>query len=346
MNQHLINNIYKENLKYLPKWHGALANHTSMAAVAMYTMKEWVPIEDSEILKQAKKYMLNLTPIRENSSSIDLHQIDWALQKKLLGHDEYYESWKNFFLKEFTNKDPKEITSLWLSRLGIGISAAAGHSVIRLAYAFMAESFLERNVFIEEIATCFGDYAARYFPLSTEISKNNTPQNIQLDEFILDHNNLPEAKLSILSSCRLIEDKYHICRNFPEFQEAVAQVNSIIDFEAILKNLCAIAINTPSFALLHCITLAHALLHLFDYLPEFNKLTIYHGYRDYVIAALLTNNLNAQPFEKKDVSLDEVYQHVEGLENDHSQKIAFTLMELHKRNEDPIFLQAALSFIK
>jgi len=101
MQDHLLNKIFKENLKYLPKWHGALANHVSMAAFALFTMKEWVPIDDSKIEMEAKKYMINLTPVRVNSSSIDLSKLSWELQKSLLGHDEYYESWKGFFYNNF-----------------------------------------------------------------------------------------------------------------------------------------------------------------------------------------------------------------------------------------------------
>ena len=346
MKTHLINNIFKENLKYLPKWNGALANHVSMAAVAMFKMKKWVPIDDSEIEKQAKKYTVNLTPNRENSSSIDLQKIEWPMQKNLLGHDEYYESWKNFFLKEFKDKDTKELICLWLSRLGTGISAAAGHSVIRLAYAVMAKPYLEQAVFIEEVATCFGDYAARYFPLSDERIVNDSSKKISLDQYILDHNVLPKEKLSLLSSCNLIEDKYFLCRNFPEFHKALSKVNTEIDFEIVLKNLSSIAVTNPSFALLHCITLAHALLCLYDYLPELNKKSLSHGYRDYVVSAILTNNLSIQSFELKGVTLEQVYQKVEGLENDHSQKIAFTLTELYSRYAAPIYLEATLSFIK
>ena len=346
MKTHLINSIFKENLKYLPKWQGALANHVSMAAVAMFEMKKWVRIDDSEIENQAKKYTENLTLNRKNSSAIDLQQIEWPMQKSLLGHDEYYESWKRFFLKELADKDAKEVISLWLSRLGAGISAAAGHSVIRLAYAVMAASYLEQEVFVQEIATCLADYASRYFPLSDETIINDSVQRIPLDQYILAHKVLPKEQLSLLSSCNLIEDKYFLCRNFPEFHEALSKVNTEIDFEIVLKNLASISVTNPSFALLHCITLAHALLCLYDYLPEFNKKTLSQGYRDYVVAAILTNNLNRQSFEIKGATLEQVYQQVEGLQDDHSQKIAFTLTALYKRYGAQIFLEAAVSFSK
>jgi len=83
MQNHLLNKIFKENLKYLPKWYGALANHISMAAFALIAMKEWVPIEDTKIEREAKKYMENLTPVRVNSASIDLSKLSWELQKKV-----------------------------------------------------------------------------------------------------------------------------------------------------------------------------------------------------------------------------------------------------------------------
>jgi len=114
MQKNILNKIFKENLKYLPKWQGALANHVSMAAVALFTMKQWVSIDDAKIKREAQKYMENLTPLRINSSSIDMNQLSWDMQKSLLGYDEYYESWKNFFLKQFSDKDTKGIIGIWL----------------------------------------------------------------------------------------------------------------------------------------------------------------------------------------------------------------------------------------
>lgn len=348
MKTHLLNKIFQENLMYLPRWHGALANHVSMAAFAMYAMKEWVPVDDSEIKRQAKKYMENLTPLRANSSSIDLHQLNWDMQKNLLGYDEYYESWRKFFLQELSDKGIKAVVCIWLTRLGLGMSAAAGHSIIRLSYAFMAEPYLEREVFIEEIATCLGDFASRYFPLSDEIIEveNDLSQTVRLDKYVLDHPALPEEKMSILSSSSLIEDKYYLCRNFLEFNQALTLVNTEIDFECVLKNLSSIAVINPNFALLHCITLAHALLYLYENLPEFNKATLSQGYRDYVIAAILCNNLRVESFETKGATLEQVYTKASGLQNDHSQKIVFSLVGLHKRYSSSLLLEAALSYIQ
>lgn len=345
MEEHLINKIFKENHKYLPKWQGALANHVSMAALALYKMKEWAPINDQKILREAHKYMENLTPNRVNSSSIDMNLLSWTMQNKLLGHDEYYESWKNYFLLALTDGQIKEIIGLWLDRLGVGLSAAAGHSVIRLAYALMAEPYLERKVFIEEIATCLADYASRYFPLS-RITIVNASQSVPLDQYILEHSPLSDEKQTILSSCRLIEDKFFLCRNFSEFHDALALVNSEINFKKVLSNLSSIAVTNPNFTLLHCITIAHAILYLTEHLPSFNKANLYQGYRDFVIAALLCNNLSYKSFEHQTISLDQVYQHVSILENDHSQKIAFTLTELYKQHASPIYLEAAMSYIK
>lgn len=346
MKKHILNKIFKENLKYLPKWHGALANHVSMAAVALYTMKEWVPIDDEKIEREAQKYMENLTPLRINSASIDMNRLSWDMQKNLLGHDEFYESWKAFFLKQFLDKDIKEVIGFWLERLGLGLSAAAGHSVIRLAYALMAQPCLERDVYIEEIATCLADYTARYFSLSHKNSSIESSQKIHLAQYVLEHAALSEEKLSILTSCNLIEDKYFLCRNFPEFHQALEQVKTAINFKQVLINLSSIAVTNPNFALLHCITLGHAILFLTDNLPQFNKATLYQGYRDFVIAALLCNNLFVKPFENKAVTLEEIYRQVSKLNNDHSQKIVFSLTELYKRYSAPIYLEAALSYIK
>ena len=346
MQPHLLNNIFKENLNYLPKWNGALANHVSMEAFALFTMKKRVPIDDAKIEREAKEYMKNLTPLRVNSTSIDLNQLSWDMQKSLLGHDEYYESWKDFFLIQFSDNEPKEIIGIWLERLGVGLSAAAGHSVIRLAYAVMAKPHLEQEVFIEELATCLADYASRYFPLSNETLEISSSQEITLDQYILDHKNLSVENLSLLASCRLIEDKYFLGRNFPEFQDTLKQVNANVNLNEILKNLASIAVTNPNFALLHCITLGHATMYLLDNLPEFNKTNIFHGYRDFVIAALLCNNLNYVSFKRKEVTLNQVYAQVSKLDNDHSQKIVFTLTELYKQKSSPIYLEAALSYIK
>lgn len=345
MPEHILNKIFKENLRYLPKWNGALANHVSMAAVALFKMKEWVPIDDDKIIREANKYMRGLTPLRLNSSSIDLSRLNWEMQKGLLGHDEYYESWKDFFLQQLKEKDNKEMIGIWLARLGVGLSAAAGHSIIRLAYALKAETYLTSEVYTEEIATCLADLASRYFPLSSENLELEAEQTVTLDQYVLDHAPLPDEKLSLLSTCSLIEDKFFLCRNFSEFQNALSQVNIDFEFHKVLNNLSSIAVTNPNFALLHCITIAHAIIYLSDNLPVFDIRNLYHGYRDFVIAALLCNNLSIQPFEHKEVTLDQVYSQISKLENDHSQKIAFTLTELYKRYSAPIFLQAALSYI-
>lgn len=346
MQKHILNNIFKENLKYLPKWEGALANHVSMAAVALFKMKEWVPIDDSKIEEEAHRYMENLSLLRVNSSSIDISKLSWDLQKSLLGYDEYYESWKRFFLQQFSNNDPKIIIGLWLERLGVGLSAAAGHSVIRLAYALMAEPYLEKEVYIEEIAICLADYTSRYFPLSNEKIETNSSREIALDQFILEHSSLSDEKLSLLDSCNLIEDKYFLCRNFSEFHDSIKQVNTEINFKEVFRSLASIGVTNPNFALLHCITLGHAILHIKNNIPEINMSSVYHGYRDFVIAAVLCNNLQVRSFENNDVTLNEVYHQVSNLENDHSQKIVFTLTELYKQHPSPIYLQAALSYAK
>lgn len=345
MEEHVLNKIFKENLKYLPRWHGALANHVSMAAVALFTMKERAHIDDAKIEKEAKVYSKNLTPIRNNSSSIDLKQIDWKIQKSLLGHDEYYESWKNFFLEEFESRNINELIAKWLERLGHGISAAAGHSVIRLAYAFKAKDYLQKEVYLEEIATCLADYASRYFPLSNHQVEPIAHQKISLDKYILEHKPLSNENLRLLDSCRLIEDKFFVCRNFSEFHDALSRVNTQINFKKIFDGLSTIAVANPNFALLHCITLGDAILFLSENLPVFNKTSVHQGYRDFVIAALLCNNLTVRSFEQKNVSIEQVYEAVNILNNDHKQKIVFTLTELYKRYSSPVYLEAALSYI-
>jgi len=344
MKAHFLNKIFKENLNFLPKWHGALANHTSMAATAMFLMSEYGCFDERGIKKQADNYMQNLTPNRINQSLIDLGGLDWTMQQSLLGRDDFYESWKSYFINELSSNDHKVVIALWLERLGVGVSAAAGHSLIRLAYGLMAEPYLERKVFIEEVAVCLSDYCSRYLALS-ENKPDISTRKTSLSQYILQGSDLSSKNREILNSCSLIEDKYFICRNFSEFKQATMSVNVMFDFEKVLENIVSISIVNPDFALLHCITLAHAVLYLTDVLPAFEQRPLYQGYRDYVIAALLCQNLKMQKFEKQSISINNLWQKISDLENTHSQKIAFSLIELSKRYDSPLYLQSVVSFI-
>jgi hypothetical protein len=94
-----LNSIYLNNLEYLARWNTCLANHVSMAATAMYLMKDRAKISPRKISADANIYTKMLSPKRMNSAYIKLGKLSWSIQRQLLGHDDLQESWQVFFQK-------------------------------------------------------------------------------------------------------------------------------------------------------------------------------------------------------------------------------------------------------
>ena len=333
-----LNEIYKQNLNYLARWNTGLANHVSMAAAAMFLMRDSTNISQQKLLEDAIAYSEQLSLKRKNDGGIKLDELTWPVQQKLLGHDDFQESWQSYFIQQF-NLDTERTLMFWLSRLGDGLSAAAGHSVIRIHFALAVRRQLDKAVFEEEMAIAFSDLASRYNRL-TQGDRNTG--NKSLEEFLIDHSGLPNETKHLAKAGKLIEDRLMIIRTQENFQSTAQAIAVDYDLVQCLRLLSSMVTESANFALLHAITVGQALLDIMTWFPEMNNNPIRLGYRDYVTAIVIGEDLpNAANTENSNVKLSDIYSRVPQLNNDHAQKISFSLSRLYREFEYSEFLTAA-----
>ena len=337
----VINEIYEHNHNYLSRWRTGLANHVSMAAAAMYLMQDDTHVSDQKIREDADLWTKNLSPKRMNAGGVKLNDLPWSIQQALLGHDDFMESWQSYFNQQ-CRESVDETLRLWLPRLAYGLSAAAGHSIIRIHYALAVKNALASSVFIEEMAISFADLASRHLCLT---SANAVIGNNALESFLSNHSGLPASARRTVNSGSLIEDRLIILRTQPDFQNQTQSIALDYDFGNCLRLLSAIATQTTNFALLHAITVGQAVLDILNCYPDLDGQPIRQGYRDFVVATVLGEDLpNAQGIESESIPLSDIYARVPDLIDDHSQKISYSLSRLYKEFGYDEFLNAAGKF--
>ena len=330
--------IYKTNVSYQARWNTSLANHASMAATAMYLMKDKADISAEKINGEAAEYSKSLSTKRINESFIDIAKLPDDIQNSLLGHDDLQESWQAYFAAALSRNLDSNI-QIWLERFGAGLNAAAGHSILRLYFSLTVRGLFDREFLIQELSICFADLASRYCELSDVA---DTGGETRLTDFLLSHSALTGADLNSVKSGQLMEDRMLILKSLETYQSVIRSISLEYDLIDTLRSLASMATEAPNIGVLHAITVGQALLGIYDIYPSLKKSSLNRGYRDYVIAMVLGYELpNAKRLIVESLTLTEVYKQVVDLRNDHSQKATFSLTHLYERTGYIEFLVAA-----
>ena len=330
--------IFERNFGYLARWNTTNANHVSMAAAAMYLMREKTQVRMEKLIDDSQTNSKQLSPRRKNDTFVKLIDLPWNIQQTMLGYDDLQESWYSFFQSEFEG-DLVQTIPVWLERLGIGFSSAAGHSVIRIYYAIAVRKVLTPSIFKEELAISFADIASRHYPMTEgtiAIGSN------ALEDYLEYHLPIDNAVSALVNSGTLIEDRMMILRATSYYQDTVSNIAINFNIEKCLRRLAGMVKKSPDFMLLHTITTGQALLELIRWYPDMDDSSLRQGYRDFVVAAVISSHLpNSMLIFETNLKVREIFERVPLLKNDHSQKATYSLMKLHEEYRHPEFLNAA-----
>ena len=341
MTDSVLNEIFTENLQYLPRWNTALANHLPMAAAAMFLLRQQSAISLAHIRENAQDYAKQLTPRRTNDAAMVLADMPWSMQASLLGNDDVFESWELFFQQQLC-ADIDGVIKLWLARLGGGLCGAGGHSLIRLYYSLAVRGALTPDTFVREISITLADFATRHTTLTAMEEVSGTRR---LEAFLDDHEPLDRQAFGIIKSGALIEDRFLLARASDGFQLAASDVSPDYDLLGVLRRLAAHVPKSSNFTLLHALTVGHALSEIEVIYPDVDNGLMRQAYRDYVIATVLSTGLgNSPPSADAGVTLDHLLERVPLLNNDHAQKATYSLYRLYERSSAQEFLEAAAVF--
>ncbi len=338
----VLNRIFETNLGYLARWDTLLANHVSMAAAAMFLMGERSGVRPSKLLDDAACNTRNLSPRRTNAGAIAFERLPWPVQRELLGLDDLWESWEALFIQEFDGDDLDEPIRRWVERLGFGLCAAAGHSIIRIHFALAVREVLAKRILRRELAIAFADLASRY----TILTANDFAAGEEsLEAFLDNHPSPPDAVTDLVCSGMLIEDRFLLLRTDDLFRQTAIGISLDYDILECLRRLASLVGEDFDITLLHAITVGEAVHGICTCLSNFDARSLLQGYRDFVVATVFASGLqNTILGRKPQTSIDAVFARVPTLATDHAQKATFSLTRLFEETGYSEFVEAARHF--
>jgi hypothetical protein len=144
-----------------PEYQGGLANHGPMAAEAMVAMGR-----PNSVTSWVERYKTSLQDHPSPRGKIS--KAEW---RESLGNFNLAAEWIEFFNRELKENPWTKVVNEWVTNLAPGLSAAAGHGLLRTAHIIRRLEKKESEGRLRELAEGFGYWAARYQALPTSDAK-------------------------------------------------------------------------------------------------------------------------------------------------------------------------------
>ncbi len=335
------------------EWGRALSSHDTMALVALARLAERGGWGVARVEAFARAYREKLRPAPPESPPLaSLEQLApddaWALA----GEYALLADFTRWLGARIAHEGPEAVARETLTRLGRGMPGAAGHGLLRVAFAFELRACVREETFREELTRALGYFAARSLVLAPRDGQASPRRD--LDEALATTPPLPEPRRLSLRRLGLISLQHTaIARSRTEAtRRAFAEVGPPADPRATLGHLAGIAATLPDFTLLHALTTGHAILTLSSALPGLDTAELFAGWSHFVLATALVQPLpriaaprRAAPDAPDAPDVGEILAPLATSPDDHAAKAAFALIALHDATGDARFLAAAKSYV-
>jgi hypothetical protein len=213
-----------------PEYQGGLANHGPMASEALIAMGR-----PDAVVNWVERYKKSLQPHATPTGKIN--KPEW---QQSLGNFNLSAEWIAFFNRELKEKPWRSVLNEWITNLAPGLSAAAGHGLLRTAHITRRLAKKETQRRLHELAEGLGYWAARYQILPSNEKK--PAKQLLPSQAINQLKLLPtEQRLigaSVMRGLLKLED-------FPPFADVINMVDTSGDPEKFISNL------TEAFAMVY-----------------------------------------------------------------------------------------------
>jgi Questin oxidase-like len=235
-----------------PEYQGGLANHGPMASEALIAMDRpdavvnWVE-------RYKKSLQTHATPIGK------INKTEW---QQSLGNFNLSAEWIAFFNRELKEKPWRSVLNEWVTNFAPGLSAAAGHGLLRTAHITRRLAKKETQSRLHELAEGLGYWAARYQILPA--NERKPAKQLLPSQAINQLKLLPtEQRLngpSVVRGLLKLED-------FPPFADVINMVDTSGDPEKFISNLtetfATVYVENPSrryiISFIHAVTAPSAI---------------------------------------------------------------------------------------
>jgi hypothetical protein len=318
-----------------PEYQGGLANHGPMAAEALIAMNR----ADS-VVNWVKTYKKSLQP--HPTAITKINPADW---RQSLGNFNLSAEWIAFFNRELKEKPWPEVLNEWVTNLAPGLSAAAGHGLLRTAHITRRLAKKETQRRLNELAEGLGYWAARYQILPSS-DKKVEKQLLPLQAF----NQIKFLPLGQRPSGGSITRGLMTLDDFPPFADVINMVDTSGDPQKFLSNLtetfATVYVENPSrrfiISFIHAVTAPSAIRLMLPSLSNEAKHRILrYGWQlaagIYATFGETLIKTNAEATDSKDNLIDRAVQNGD----EHAIKFTEACLREYALNPKPVYLLAA-----
>jgi len=313
-----------------------LGNHAPMAVESLVTLGR-----PELLIPFVEKYSRRFGA-RHPSSVAKIDPSNW---KEALGSNERNLDWTTFFQRELKETGWKVTVGKWSEVLAPGLSAAAGHGVIRTCHAVRSLSRRETAPRLDELAEGLGYWAAFYQPLPEPGGRRNA-DHLSIADAVERIPILPEERRrrgSIMEQLRSLND-------FSDFADVIDQIEITGGSDALLSKLTETfariyvqrATDRNDLNLLHAVTVTSGIRSLTPFLsPGTTTRVLRYGWQ--TAAAMVAISGSELPPRKAATmdAKDDLVERAVSSNEEHSIKFTEACLREHQLNTNAIYLQAA-----
>ncbi len=313
-----------------------LGNHCPMAAEALIVLEH--PEKVIPFIESYKR--------RFRSGSPDAIQSITATNwKEALGRGERNTDWTTFFSSELKENEWTQVVNKWTDVLAAGLSAAAGHGLLRTCHAVRSLSIKQTELRRRELAEGLGYWAAYYQPLPE--SHNQIATKLNPQQAIERVPMLPGEKRgrgSLMNQLKRLEgfqpfaDTINLINTTGKVEQLLSQITETFAV-AYLKNVT----DSNNLSLLHAVTATAGLRSLLPFVsPATTHKLLTYGWQTaaalYSIAGI--GSTNKLP-EKLEIKKADLIERAVATKEEHAIKFTEACLREYTLNPTQVYLQAA-----
>ena len=314
-----------------------LSNHGPMAAEALIELGR-----AEDVVRFVEAYRKRFTDLYPST----VRAVTGENWREGLGDGRRVADWSRFFQRELDQASWKQVLEQWSAILAPGLSAAAGHGLLRAGHAVRSLALKETALRRRELAEGLAYWAAYYQPLPK--SPQGSPGRLKPSEAVSRVPHLPAEKRAANGSLMKTLENLH---DFPPFASTADLVDSKTDPVKLLSEIteafAGVYVTTANgqnfISLIHSVTATTVLRSMLPHVsvPTTQQL-IRYGWQ--LAAALYSISGagagNNRP-KTKELKRDDLIDRAVASREEHAIKFTEACLREHKLNPTPVYLQAA-----
>jgi hypothetical protein len=314
-----------------------LTNHGPMAAEALIELGR-----GEDVVRFVEAYRKRFTDLYPPTVRV----VTTERWREALGDGRRVADWSRFFQRELDQSSWKQVLEQWSSILAPGLSAAAGHGLLRAGHAVRSLALKETALRRRELAEGLAYWAAYYQPLPE--SPQRSSRRLKPSEAVSKIPHMPAEKRAVNGSLmKTLQNLDH----FPPFASTADLIDSKPDpvkfLSEITEAFARVYVTTANrqnfISLIHSVTATTVLRSMLPHVSvsTTQKLLRYGWQLAAALYSISGAGADNNTPKTKEIKRDELIDRAVASREEHAIKFTEACLREHKLNPTPVYLQAA-----